>query len=360
MNTRHKRSLRVKGECEGMCPSLDEEAEEVKEELDDDLAGKIVKGWFITWPQCGWTKENVLAYLRKQFKTQGIKEYLICEEQHANGDPHLHAFIKLGKKKRWSARMFDLPPMEDEERTKPYHANVQTAKSPYDVCHYVQKGGNYISNFDIEKYLKKKGKMVKDDLLRDADELMDEGILNPMQLSAFYKNQMVYKMLLNQKRPMPDQLPEKRRHLWICGPSNTGKTTRLRLAMKNYASDGWFQIPTNNDWVGYNNQKFLYMDEFKGQISVQELNRICDGGAKVNIKGGSCQLRWDVEVIICSNYTIDSCYAKVELEILKTLHNRFSEQRLPDDDAKLQDWAQPEDDEDDGSIPDIRDLRDEL
>ena len=343
-----------------MCPSLEEEAEEVKEELDDDLAGKIVKGWFITWPQCGWTKENVLVYLRKQFKTQGIKEYLICEEQHANGDPHLHAFIKLGKKKRWSARMFDLPPMEDEERTKPYHANVQTAKSPYDVCHYVQKGGNYISNFDIEKYLKKKGKMVKDDLLRDADELMDEGILNPMQLSAFYKNQMVYKMLLNQKRPMPDQLPEKRRHLWICGPSNTGKTTRLRLAMKNYASDGWFQIPTNNDWVGYNNQKFLYMDEFKGQISVQELNRICDGGAKVNIKGGSCQLRWDVEVIICSNYTIDSCYAKVELEILKTLHNRFSEQRLPDDDAKLQDWAQPEDDEDDGSIPDIRDLRDEL
>ena len=351
---------KVGKECEGICPSLGLE-EEVKEEVQDDLAGTRVKGWFVTWPKCGWPKEEVLEHLRSKFKTQGIKEYLICEEQHKNGDPHLHAFIKLGKQKRWCKDMFDLPPMACEERDRPYHANVQTAKSPYHVCNYVQKGGKYISNFDIDKYLKKKGKMVKDDLLRDADDLMDEGILNPMQLASFYKNQMVYKMLLNQKRPMPDELPEKRRHIWICGPSNTGKTTRLRLAMKNYASDGWFQIPTNNDWVGYNNQKYLYMDEFKGQITVQELNRICDGGAKVNIKGGSCQLRWDVEVIICSNYTIDSCYAKVELEILKTLHNRFTEQRLPEDDTKLQQWAQPESDEDsDGSIPDIRDLRDEL
>ena len=251
--------------------------------------------------------------------------------------------------------MFDLPPMACDVREKPYHGNVQTAKSPYDVCRYVEKGLNYIANFDIEKYKKKKGKMVKDDLLRDADELMDEGILNPMQLSSFYKNQMVYKMILNQKRPMPEELPPKRRHIWICGPSNTGKTTRLRLAMKNYESDGWFQMPTNNDWVGYNNQKYLYLDEFKGQLSVQELNRICDGGAKVNIKGGSCQLRWDVVVIICSNYSINSCYAKVELEILQTLHNRFTEQRLPEDDVKLQEWAQHEDDEnDDDSIPDIR------
>lgn len=354
----HSEDEVMSGESEGMCPS---QAEEVKEEVNDDLAGKKVKGWFITWPQCAWTKEDVLDYIKSKYKTQGVKEYLICEEQHKSGDPHLHAFIKLGKQKRWVKDMFDLPPIPGEKRTRPYHANVQTAKSCYYVVNYVKKGGKYICNFDLDKYLKKKGKMVKEDLLRDADDVMDEGKINPMQLASFYKNAMVYKMLLNQKRPMPDQMPEKRRHIWICGESNTGKTTRLRLAMKNYEKDGWFQIPTNNDWVGYNNQKYLYIDEYKGQLTVQELNRICDGGAKVNIKGGSCQLRWDVVVIICSNYTIDSCYAKVELNILKTLHNRFTEQRLPEDDLKLQQWAQHEDDEDDsGSIPDIRDLRDEL
>lgn len=141
--------VKERKECEGICPSLELD-EEVKEEANDDLAGKVVKGWFITWPRCGWPKEEVLDYLRSKFKTQGIKEYVICEEKHKNGEPHLHAFIKFRKYKKWTKDMFDLPPMACDVREKPYHGNVQTAKSPYDVCKYVEKGLNYIANFDIE------------------------------------------------------------------------------------------------------------------------------------------------------------------------------------------------------------------
>lgn len=69
------------------------------------------------------------------------------------------------------------------------------------------------------------------------------------------------------------------------------------------------------------------MDEFKGQLSVQQLNRICDGGAKMNVKGGTVQIRWDCQVIILSNYSIRDCYDKIDEVLLESLHNRFIESR---------------------------------
>lgn len=69
----------------------------------------------------------------------------------------------------------------------------------------------------------------------------------------------------------------------------------------------------------------MYLDEFKGQLTVQELNRICDGSTKVNVKGGSLQLASDVVVHICSNYNIKDCYKKLEPNLLESLYNRFNE-----------------------------------
>ena len=89
--------------------------------------------------------------------------------------------------------------------------------------------------------------------------------------------------------------------------------------------DNWFQIPTNNDWIGYSGEKNLYLDEFKGQLTIQEINRICDGSAKVNVKGGTLQLASDVVVHICSNFNIKDCYKKTEAVLLESLYNRFNE-----------------------------------
>jgi hypothetical protein len=126
---------------------------------------------------------------------------------------------------------------------------------------------------------------------------------------------------------MPEELPEKKRHLWIYGPSNTGKTTCLRNQMREKGEENFFQIPTNNDWVGYSNQYYLYFDEFKGQLTCQQLNRLCDGGAKMNVKGGTVQIRYDCQVIILSNYSIADCFPKVDQVVIDSLKNRFIEAR---------------------------------
>lgn len=276
------------------------------------------KGWFCTFPQCPVKKEVCLKCLDGKLD---IEEYVICEELHQDGSPHLHAFIKLWRKKRFNATMFDI---EDLDGTV-YHGNYQKAKSFRAVVRYVLKGKNYISNFDVKKYLDRKGKLTKEDLLREVDDVLDDKKITPLQVANWYRNSCVYKML--QRKRLPDELPEKKRHLWIYGPSNTGKTTMLRNQMRERGEEHFFEIPTNNDWVGYSDQYYLWMDEYKGQLTIQQLNRICDGGAKMNVKGATVQLRWDCQVIILSNYSISECYSKVDQILLDSLYNRFIESR---------------------------------
>ena len=52
-------------------------------------------------------KEDALTVL-KTAKLPEIVEYVIAEEKHKDGSPHLHAFIKLAKKIRFAQAAFDL------------------------------------------------------------------------------------------------------------------------------------------------------------------------------------------------------------------------------------------------------------
>lgn len=92
----------------------------------------------------------------------------------------------------------------------------------------------------------------------------------------YYKDQIqAKKVKLEEKEDL-----EKRRHLWISGPPNCGKT----WWKDNMIPEPKFEIPRNNDWTGYSGERNLWIDEFKGQLTIQQLNSICDGGVKVNCK----------------------------------------------------------------------------
>ena len=53
------------------------------------------------------------------------------------------------------------------------------------------------------------------------------------------------------------------------------------------------------------------------------MNEVCDGGCKVNVKGGSNVLSKNTEVWVFSNYRIDDCFK--DHERLDALHARFKE-----------------------------------
>lgn len=290
--------------------------------------GYKYQGWFLTYPQCPADAQSVLDDLKDSLANQkkpiSILEYVICEEQHKDGSPHLHAFLKVDRRIHFKKNLFDII-FEGET----YHGNYQVAKSYMAVKKYVMKGPKYITNLNLKNLETKSGpkKIGPKELEMDPLEALEKGIIGGLQLVNFVKNQNMY-MLLKNKREAEKiknffDLPKKR-HRWIYGPSNTGKTTGLR-ALIAMDPQNWFQIPPNNDWAGYKSQRYLYMDEYKGKLTIQELNTICDGGAKVNVKNSTTILRYDVTVYIISNYSIAECYSKADSGILDTLYNRFNE-----------------------------------
>lgn len=276
------------------------------------------KGWFCTWPKCEVPKEAALGIFKIRFGEEMV-DWVIAEERHKDGTPHLHGFIQFSCRKRVKSDTFDIAG---------HHGEYQPAKSWQAVKGYCTKEGNYISKHNLEAAKKKQNKHLEvTDFERDPVELLEEGKLHPLSLNNFLRNRETYRSLLARKRhDRRDNSPlKKQRHEWLWGESNTGKSTLLKEEMLG-EEDNWFQIPPNNDWTGYYDQEHLWYDEYVGQLKVSELNRICDGGAKVNTKGGTVELAKDVIVHIVSNYSIEECYSAQNN--LETLKNRFIENKL--------------------------------
>lgn len=312
-----------------MNPENPERKESEKTALSQVGKDNKAKGWFLTYPHCPADAQSCLDDLKDKLMEKWnltIEEYVVCEEKHQDGSPHLHAFLKVhtpsGKGIRFKADRFDFI-----FEGKNYHGEYQIAKSWHAVQRYVAKDKKYITNLNLKAAMQKQSKKIGiKELETDPLELLEKGVITGLQLASFVKNQNIYKMLKNKRKANREiQLDiEKKRHIWYYGESNTGKTYRIKQMIKD-DPDNWFQIPLNNDWIGYNEEKNLYIDEFKGQLTIQELNRLCDGGAKVNVKGGTVQLASDVVIYICSNYNIKECYKKADPIVLESLYNRFNE-----------------------------------
>ena len=186
------------------------------------------KGWFLTYPQCPCPKEDCLADLRdglKEKRNLDVEEYVVAEEKHENGDPHLHAFIKLNKRIRFSKNLFDII-----YEGKTYHGHYEIAKSWHAVEQYCKKEGDYISNLNIKAAQNKQSKKIGvKELESDPLELLERGVISGFQLANFVKNQNVYNLLKNKRKANRDiNLDiEKKRHIWYYGESNSGKTYRL-------------------------------------------------------------------------------------------------------------------------------------
>ena len=93
----------------------------------------------------------------------------------------------------------------------------------------IKKNGNFITNINKDVLVAgvHGSKMKKEDLLADVDDVLDSGLITPMQVASFYKNQQIYKMLQAKAQEMPEELPIKKRHLWFYG-AKTGKTYKIR------------------------------------------------------------------------------------------------------------------------------------
>lgn len=272
------------------------------------------KNVFLTYARCPTAPQDILDHLNSK---SAISDYIIAREVHQDGAFHIHAYIKFSSQVHTrDERYFDLP--------GGYHPNIKTptkAEGIKRVRDYCKKGGNFITSFVEEKS--------KREILFET--ILEEGLTkrlvleNPMVMGLNFNSIAAWVRLVrgafNDTVPVQD-LPKKR-HIWLTGAPNSGKSWWLRRAIQ--LSEKPAQIPTNDDWINSDHETdMLYYDEFKGQIKIQTLNSICDGRTALNTKGGSTCIGYPL-VVICSNYTIEGSYPHAEDFIIRAIRSRFIE-----------------------------------
>lgn len=116
--------------------------------------------------------------------TGRVKECIVAQEEHKDGELHLHAFIRYENKVEWK---------EDKWDIGAFHGNYQKAKSWDAVKKYVKKDGNYVSfGFDPFAALAKKAARNKDLLTKSAKQAVDEGLIDLLQLPNLVKAKNMY------------------------------------------------------------------------------------------------------------------------------------------------------------------------
>lgn len=265
---------------------------------------KKIKGWFLTYPKCDRTKEELLQWL---CLIDNVSEYVICREKHEDGTYHLHAHVK-----------FETGIMKKNFREFDFNGDVghyEQTKSREKAIKYCKKDGDYITNLDDDTILspeKKRAKFISETLTKKTvGEMVRDGDIHFSQARAA----AYAKQLLDEPYEHNDV-----RGLWIQGKPGVGKTRYVR---DTYGHDLYFKAM--NKWFdGYTGQKYIVLDDFEktaGPMLSWYMKRWLDRYEVAGeTKGAHVNLRHHL-FIITTNYTITECFGHDD-ELVQAISRR--------------------------------------
>ena len=294
---------------------------------------------FLTYPRCPILPGAYLKY--SAIPVERIKTAFGKQESHRDGTKHLHVWITFLKKiDTINPRFFDLivPDAEGAEPLK-FHCNIRRESRRKSGVH------NAIGAYD---YLCKYDGVVPVDIVGSATIYpTPRNFRKEYGDRTQWLNYLAVRAMQDPVCPIPlpqgDQIPvpdpnNKRRHLWIYGPPNAGKTLWLEtnvLQFRNYRISG-----TVYPYGNYDGEQIIIYDDITPKAG--DLLSICNTSAYPRPVPG--QTRYGVRyvpgklvtlVIVCSNLDIDTVMNAEAALTRDAIHKRFIEIELVAQDEEL-------------------------
>lgn len=204
------------------------------------------KSFFLTYPQVeGHDPQSILDGLLE--KHPDIEECWVAEEEHKDGALHYHVWGTFDKKKQLrGADCFDI------WGEWALHPNIQSPKDKKKVQKYICKNGKVLMYNNHSFDWSTSHNFTK----RWGDEQAWKAALNNNLKEPF-----IGLLKLGPHRSISINISQKRRHLWIYGPSNSGKTTLVQNATKTFKV--WKRARTEYPYEGFFDQDIIWFDEYE-------------------------------------------------------------------------------------------------
>ncbi|QDJ95277.1 replication-associated protein [Capybara virus 35_cap1_1079] len=292
------------------------------------------KSFILTFPQCAEKKEVAAERIEQKFGSS-LKGYVVCEEAHKDGTPHLHVFLQFTEKLRHSDKnYFDFIGGK--------HGSYEVARNVRKSVEYVTKSGNYVAKgVDVESIRKKKSPMSAQvaESIMSGKSLSDINKENPgyvmmnkrkiEEYESWVKCEQSKKQKVDWVPPSVEGLTDSNLQIakWICsnirqnrafkapqlyihGPRNLGKTSLVEWLERSLSV---YHMPTTEEFYDHYSDDYdlVVIDEFKGQKTLQFMNQFLQGSPMTIRKKGSQSMKYkNLPVVILSNYSLNECYPK--------------------------------------------------
>jgi len=300
---------------------------------------------FLTYPQCALGKQIVYEHLL----ALGPKQLCVVQESHADGNPHLHAYVSFEKKKDWR----DFHSVFDCQGQNANNAMRKDGKLKYaqhDWLVYLQKSDKEpLCNFDINAVIlaqenhKRKPQEKNLEFLSQLEEkgvnqCVKEGLISIMNYKKVKLNFEEFKADTKvderEELPMSIETPwdmfldcnneVKQCHYWFFSECpSLGKTTfgnhlveKYKAQFVNYQEPLKFQSHITPE------TELIILDEYRGQMKISDLNLLCDGSLMFGKKGSDPKkLLNKAIVIVLSNKSPEEVYKNSDVSLIQARFN---------------------------------------